>query len=79
MAFIIDSYNRFDVWDRMHSKYIFEINRQKYAIKEVELEWGLPQLPDKVDREQYPESYFVYNTYQDAMRFVMQMKMINAR
>jgi len=44
MAFIIDSYNKYDAWDRAHSLYKFEINGNWYAIKEVEMSWGLPQL-----------------------------------
>jgi len=49
MAFIVDTYNRFDSWDRAHSVYEFEINGNWYAIKEVELEWGLPKLPLRID------------------------------
>lgn len=26
MAFVIDTYNKYDVWDREHSLYKFEIN-----------------------------------------------------
>ena len=40
MAFIIDTYNKYDSWDREHSRYTFEINGVWYGIKEVELEWG---------------------------------------
>ena len=49
MAFIIDSYNKYDIWDRAHSVFKFRINDNWYAIKSVELEWGLPQLSLKVD------------------------------
>lgn len=74
MAFIIENYNRFDSWDRAHSKYVFEINGQWYAIKEVEMEWGLPQLQQKVDQDEYPESYRVYSEYKDALKFAQLMK-----
>lgn len=49
MAFIVDTYNKFDSWDRAHSVYEFEINGNWYAIKEVELEWGMPKLPLRID------------------------------
>ena len=34
-AFIIDTYNKFDTFDRAHARYIFTINEVEYAIKEV--------------------------------------------
>jgi hypothetical protein len=42
MAYVIDTYNKYDAWDRTHSLYKFEINGNWYAIKEVEMSWGLP-------------------------------------
>ena len=45
MAFIIDTYNRFNSFDRESARYIFEVNGNMYAVKEVELEWGIPKLP----------------------------------
>ena len=75
MAFIIDNYNKYDRWDRAHSKYIFEINGNWYAIKEVELEWGKPKLPMRIG--QYESQYYVYGTYNEAISFVQRMKRMN--
>lgn len=77
MAYIIDTYNQYSRWDREHTKYIFELNEQWYAIKEVILNWGVPDLPQQVDRDLYPETYQIYNTYEDAMEFVHTMKQLN--
>ena len=78
MAYIIDTYNRWDKWDQEHSKYVFCINKQWYAVKEVKLEWGLPQLPMRVqDREPYLDMYHIYETYEDAMAFVFLIKSLN--
>ena len=77
MAFIIDRYNKYDPWDREHQRKTFEINEQWYAIYEVELEWGLPVLPIRVDYDQDAKQYFVYNTEEEAMRFVILMKGLN--
>ena len=44
MVFIIDLYNKYDKFDREHSKYIFEMNGNWYAIKEVRLNWGVPSI-----------------------------------
>lgn len=81
MAFIIESYNRYDSWDRSRAKYVFQVNESWYAVKEVEMEWGIPQLQERVDRDREEEArqMYVYDTYEDAMRFVVQMKQLNAR
>jgi hypothetical protein len=34
-AFIIDTYNKYDNFDREHSRYTFTLNGVEYAIKEV--------------------------------------------
>ena len=79
MAYIIGPYNRFDAWDRAHSVYKFEVNSSWYAIKEVEMHWGMPKLPQYVDRdeEQDARTYCVYDTKADALRFVQLMKKLN--
>lgn len=79
MAFIIDTYNKYDSWDREHARLVFEINQQWYAIKEVILFWGQPQLPLKVDGGEEPETYphFIYDTYEQALAFVKLMKSLN--
>ena len=79
MAFVIDIYNKYDIWDREHSVYKFEINGQQYAIKEVQLEWGIPQVGLQVDSNDYSKYYCVYSRYEDALEFARQMKMMNAR
>lgn len=77
MAFIIDTYNKFDRFDKQHSIYRFSINEVEYAVKEVELFWGQPLLPEKVDQEQHPENYRVYGSLEEAMEFVHIMKRLN--
>ena len=79
MAFIVGMYDKFDRWDREHSVYKFEVNGNWYAIKEVEMEWGVPKLPEYVDRdsEKEAQAYYVYDTYKDAMRFVQLVKGLN--
>lgn len=79
MAFIISTYNKYDIWDRTHSVYKFEVNGNWYAIKKVEMEWGLPQDGYRVDQNNYLKQYQVYDTYENALKFARQMKMMNAR
>lgn len=77
MAYIIDSFNKWDQWDRDHAVYKFEINENWYAIFQVELEWGLPQLPLRIDSNKQPQEYFVHATEEDAMSYVRQLKQLN--
>ena len=73
MAFIIDSYNKYDMWDRNHAVHKFSVNGNWYAIKKVEIGWGLPILEERVDREDAPESYYIYETLDEAMDFARMM------
>jgi len=58
MAYIIGPYNKYDTWDRTHATHKFTINGNWFAIKEVEMCWGLPALEYKIaDREDAPEMY----------------------
>lgn len=80
MAYIINRYNKYDQWDREHQRKVFEINGNEYAVFEVEMEWGLPRLPyriDGMDTEQSVRQIHVYDTYQDVMKFVVLMKSLN--
>ena len=77
MAYIIDTYNEYSKWDRSHSVYTFTINEQMYAIKRVELQWGIPQLPSHIDREVDPTSYFIYNSREEALDYIKQIKSLN--
>lgn len=77
MAFVIGLYDKYNIWDREHSIYKFEINGNWYAIKEVEMEWGLPQVSMRVDSDEYPEQYCVYSKYEDALHFAQMMKGLN--
>lgn len=77
MAFIIDTYNQWDKFDKLHSRHVFEINGVRYAVKEVELFWGRPVLPEKVDQEQHLEEYHVYGTLEEAIKFVHMIRKLN--
>ncbi len=46
--FLIDRYNERSRWDREHAKYVFEVRGYPYAIMEVIVVDGTPQLPVNV-------------------------------
>lgn len=70
MAFLISTYNRFSKWDREHARYRFFINNNAYAIMEVNLIWGQPQLATDTMTTDNPNSYHLYESYADALQFV---------
>lgn len=76
-AFIVDTYNKYDVFDREHARYVFEVNGVEYAIKEVQLKWGRPRLPLRIGTDKEAEPYHIYDTYEDALRFVHTIRTIN--
>ena len=77
MAYIIDSYDRFNAWDREHARKIFEINGVQYAIMEVEMNWGTPVLGFFIDRNIASENYQVYESFEEAEQFVHMMRTLN--
>lgn len=79
MGYIIGIFNKYDIWDRCHAKFRVEINGNQYAVFEVEMEWGLPKLPTRVDRNETGHEYKIYERMEDAIGFLQQMKMVNAR
>ena len=79
MAYIISTYNKYDQWNREHARYKFEINGIWYAVFEVEMDWGVPKLPFYTDRNESAYEYHIYDTYEDAMKFVWEIKSRHAR
>ena len=77
MAYIIDTYNDWDQWDRAHSIHTFLIHDTWYAIKEVQLEWGLPILPLRIDSNKRADTYKVYGTKEEALSFILQVRSLN--
>lgn len=57
------------------------LNGNWYAIKEVGLNWGVPQLPMRVDEDREREAQFmhVYSTMEEAMEYVELLRRLNAR
>lgn len=67
-VFILDLYDKFSP-DKVISK--FRINDRWWAIKEVPLEWGEPQL-SKIEEDSIP--YRLYETEDEAREYVRKIK-----
>lgn len=65
-VFIIDLYNKYHKNDNV--KYIFPVNSNWYCIREVELDWGLPEFPEKDIDDDFTQ-YQLYTNYDDALTF----------
>ena len=68
-VYIIDLYDKFTK-DKIIST--FKINGRWWAIKEVSLLWGIPQLT-KIEDDDYI-SFHLYNTLDEAKAYVKQIK-----
>lgn len=69
-VYIIDTYSKYCP-DTIIST--FKVNGREYALKEVELNWGVPQLSSI--EEDLEQPYFkLYNTLDEAKEYVRQLK-----
>lgn len=76
-VFIIDTYNPFSPYTGS-VRSIFWINDRQWCIREVECEWGKPQIGLSFeDNAPEPEDFLLYNTYEEALMFVNKLKQIN--
>ena len=67
-VFVLDLWDKFSP-DKVISK--FRINDRWWAIKEVPLEWGEPQL-SKIEEDSIP--YHLYETEAEAREYVRKIK-----
>lgn len=76
-VFIIDTYNPFSPYtDTICS--IFQLNGRQWCIREVECEWGKPQIGISFeDNAPEPEDFYLYNTYDEAYNFAMKLRQMN--
>lgn len=70
-VYVIDLYNKFSP-DKVISKH--RIKGRWWAIKEVPLLWGIPQLA-KIDEDD-PMSFRLYDTLEEAEKYVRELKKI---
>lgn len=69
-VFIIDTYNKF-CGDKIIAT--FSVNGRWFAIKEVSLEWGIPQLNSIEEEAELP--YFkLYSTSDEAKKYIRKLK-----
>lgn len=70
-VFVVDLYDKFSP-DKVISKH--RINGRWWAIKEVPLSWGIPQL-SKIEEDD-PMSFKLYETADEAKQYVQELKKI---
>lgn len=76
-VFIVDTYNPY----LKHNENVckkFLINERWWAIKEVSLDWGLPNLPIQLtDDAPNPQDFHLFDTYEDALKYMQLLKKVN--
>lgn len=75
-GYLIGEYNKWNKWDRAHTIYKFQINGVEYGVKEVQMEWGLPQLPFSIEDENL-DMYHIYDSKEEAIEFAHYMMRLN--
>ena len=68
-VYVVDLWDKFSP-DKVISKH--KINKRWWAIKEVSLEWGIPQLA-KIDNDEFI-TYKLYNTKEEAEAYIRALK-----
>lgn len=74
MAYVIDTYNKYNKFDKENSCYIFTINEKKYAIKKIN---SIEDLPQPIGQEVNIKVYQIYQNYDDALQYVTNMRHLN--
>ena len=74
-VYIIDVYEKYRKEGNEVS--VHWIGGRQWCIREVEMEWGLPQIQEKVEYDEDPTTYHIYERYEDAREYLQQMQSIN--
>ena len=54
------------------------VHNIRVCIREVELEWGVPVLMERItDSQRDPKTYHVYSTYKEALDFIHLLQGLN--
>ena len=72
-VFILDLYDKFSP-DKVIST--FKMNNRWWAIKEVSLKWGIPQLSSI--EEDNPMLFQLYETKEEAEKYVRKIRKLNS-
>ena len=73
MGYIIDTYSRWNTWERTHQRHIFYMNDIAYAIYELD-----GTQPTYIDKEFNLNEYQVYKSLEAAKLFVREIKKLNS-
>lgn len=73
-VYIIKPYNKYLLPQRQQRiVYKFNLYDNAYCISQVSLEWGHP-IVARLIQEQDDFGYHLYDTYEDALKYVQQLK-----
>lgn len=73
-VFIIDTYNKYQHNDNCRA--VFQLHGTDYCVREVPLNWGQPQFPEKDWDDEFTQ-WQLYNTLDEALEFVRKLKRLN--
>lgn len=68
-VYIIDKYEKYMVQGNEVS--IHWVHGVPFCIREVEMEWGLPQIENKkINENARPQDYTIWEEYEDALNYI---------
>ena len=78
VGYIIGEYDKYNSWDIEHKRFSFIVNDKQYAIFEVPISFQIAtEIPPRMEYEENPETYRVYESMEAAMEYVRIIKKLN--
>ena len=75
MVYIVDLYNRFE--NNEGVDFVFKLHGIDWCIRHVELDWGKPLRPYRVD--EYEPQFQLYESYDAAKAYVDELMRLDGR
>ena len=74
-VFIIDTFDKYR--REGNEKSIHWVSGRPWCIREVEMEWGVPKIQEKVEYDVNPAIFHIYEKYEDALKYIHDMQSTN--
>lgn len=78
-AFIVDVYDPLNKKANSNIVHLFLVNERYWCIREVPLEWGVPQLQNQsIEEMDDPMTFKIYSTLEEAKEFARELRQLEA-
>ena len=70
-VYIIDTFDKYR--REGNEKSVHWVGGRAWCIREVELEWGVPKVQEKVEYDIDPSIFHIYENYEEALEYIHTM------